>query len=113
MEMVVTRTTRLIVLYDKDFRQRHPPEVGRSTCCEQGLSQAMYQTIKKCVGQSFSFAKFYAQFHKPHKNQIFSNRNKKTFGFKNFKPSIDNMIIILYFVQNLNIAKFGNIIYGR
>jgi hypothetical protein len=61
----------------------------------------MYQTIKKCVGH-LALQNFYAKFFKPHKNQIFSHRNKETFGFKNFNPSIDNMIIILYFVQNLN-----------
>jgi len=46
------------------------------------------------------------------KTKFFATETRKR-SVENLKPSIDNMIIILYFVKNLNIAKFGNIIYGR
>jgi hypothetical protein len=50
MEMVVTRTTRLMVLYGKDFRQLK---------------------VYLC--------KIYEKIFKQHQNQIFSDRNKEVF----------------------------------
>ena len=74
MEMVVTRTTRLIVLYDKDFRQRHPPAASRGRLRQ--LVESM-KVLGVFVGHGFSRAN-YEKFFKPHKNHIFRHRNKKT-----------------------------------
>jgi hypothetical protein len=64
------------------------------------LAEAKWQVVFLQI-EGFIFAKFMKKFLNSIKIKFFATETRKR-SVENLKPSIDNMIIILYFVQNLN-----------